>query len=150
MNIFKKSVILHLFGALCRTKRLFTRVLMRLLCFNDCLFNPCLITQGVHSISLLLCSFILFTLTLISFTLNLVHSVVAKGCSLVSWCVCYASMTIQAWICLLLSPDSHWSLYPLRLISASSRDSNEWDAKAQDVSWFFANTSHDICRCPGV
>ena len=37
--IWKKLVISHLFGALYWTKRLFTRVLMCLLCFND---NPSL------------------------------------------------------------------------------------------------------------
>ena len=40
-----------------------------------------------------------------------------------------------------------WQLYTV----TKGRDSNEWDAKAQDVSWFFfANTSHNICRNLGV
>ena len=45
--------------------------------------------------------------------------------------------------------DISWKIQK-QIILVIARDSNEWVEKAQDVSWFFANSSHIIFRCPGV
>ena len=76
--IWKKLVISHLFGALYRTKRLFTRVLMCLLCFND---NPSLdlsftfawqslvtISSSAHFSSNVLCFSLLWDRNVLNYT----------------------------------------------------------------------------------